>query len=59
MSLSDDIIGCDRCLGSWIKTKKVKEAVKKLKEDISAWTTQEYFKKIEGIIDKIFGDKLI
>ena len=40
-------------------TPRIRETVLRLKDKISVWTTEAYFKKIEGIIDEIFGDKLI
>lgn len=64
-NLSNEIIGCKNCLGEWIQAKKVKEAVRRLKE----WVDNDFVKNnhpypakivliLKKQIDKIFGDKL-
>ncbi len=59
-NLSKEIIGCDRCLGSWIKTEKVKEFIKRLKEEINNYNKEPRVTKPSCmlIINLLAGDKL-
>ena len=57
MNLSKDIIGCDRCLGQWIKVSKVKDAVAELKENmklLDGYKAKEFI----GAVDVAFGEAL-
>ncbi len=63
-NLSKEIIGCKNCLGSWIKTKKVKEFIKRLKEEIDIQPTDrgvQHLKRqiISFIIPNLAGKKLL
>ena len=61
--LSSKIVVCNRCLGSWIKTKNIKDFIQKLKEELN--NRAKKMQKdtgiemdTEDIIDKLAGEDL-
>lgn len=57
MTLSKDIIGCKNCLGEWIEAKKVKKAIKELKECFDSGSNYPGVLIFDNI-DRIFGKEL-
>ena len=62
MSLSKKIVGCNSCLGGWLKPKDVKKFIKELKDELKRLQNKYEIVPLDYVtdsIDKLAGEDLI